>query len=65
LDRSVQWEKVLQLRYNNRRITTIEIYYKGKKENYLPLSEDSRFTGESSTRKESPEKEPPPVAVSP
>jgi len=56
---------VFQLRYNTRKISTIEIYYKGKKENYLPLSEDSRFTGESSTRKESPEKEPPPVAVSP
>jgi len=41
-----------------------EKHYK-RREDYLPVSEDSMFTGKSFTKEEPPEKEPPRVAVSP
>jgi len=40
------------------RISTIERCYNGREDNCLPASEDSRFTGESSMRKGSPERDP-------
>jgi len=51
--------------YNNRRISTIERCYKGGEEDCPPISEDSRLTGESTTKEGSPERDPSPVAVSP
>ena len=50
--------------YNDRRISMIERFYK-QREDSSPVSEDSRFTGESTTREQSPERDPSPVAVSP
>jgi len=42
----------------------IERRYKGREEDCLPVSEDSRFAGESITKEGSPESNPPPVGVS-
>jgi len=39
--------------------------YKGREEDCSLISEDSRFTGESFTKEESPERDPSPVADSP
>ena len=61
LDRAVWWEKVFHQRGNDRRISTIERCYKGKEEDCSPVSEDSRFTRESTTK----ERDPSPVEVSP
>jgi len=57
--------KELQQGCNDRRTSTIERCYKGREEDCSPVSEDSRFTGESFTKEGSPERDPSPVAVSP
>ena len=57
--------KALQQRHYGGRISTIERCYKGREEDCSPISEDSRFTGESFTKEESPERDPSPVADSP
>ena len=57
--------KALQQRRDNKRTSTIERCYKGREENYSPVSEDSRFAGENFTKEGSPERDPSPVAVSP
>ena len=57
--------KALQQRCDDKRTDTIERCYKGREEEHLPISEDSRFTRESFTKKGSPERDPSPVAVSP
>ena len=44
-------------RCNDRRNSTIERYYKGSEEGCSPVSEDCRFTGESSTKEGSPTRE--------
>jgi len=56
LGRSI-WEKVFLQRCNERRISTTEKCYKGRKEDYLPISEGSRLAGESSTKEEDLQKE--------
>jgi len=43
----------------------IESYYKGREKDCLPVLEDPRFTGQSSTMEVFPEIDPSPVAVSP
>ena len=49
--------KALQQRCDDRRSSTIEIYYKRREE-------DSSFAGKSFTKKGSPERDPSPMAVS-
>jgi len=49
--------KVLQQRCDNKRTGTIERCYEGS-EDCLPVSEDSRFVGESFTKEGSPERDP-------
>jgi len=49
--------KALQDRHDDKRTSTIERYYKGREEDCLPVSEDSRLTGESFTKDRSPERE--------
>jgi len=49
-------EKVLQQRYNDRRTSMTERCYKGREEDCSPASENSRFTGERSTKKGAPER---------
>jgi len=41
---------MLHQRHNDGRTNTIERYYKVKEEDCLPVPEDSRFAGESSTK---------------
>lgn len=48
--------KALHQRYNNRKTSTIETNYKNK--DYSLVQEDPRFTGESSTNKGSPARNP-------
>jgi len=43
----------------------IERCNKGRKEDFSPVSEDSRFAGDNFTKEGSPERDPSPVAVSP
>jgi len=50
---------------DNRRTSTIERCYEGKEKDCSPISEDSRFTGKSFIKEQSPEKDPSPVAISP
>ena len=57
--------KALHQRYNDRRTSMMERCHKGREEDYSPVSEDSRFTGGSSTKKGSPERDPSLEAVSP
>ena len=57
--------KAIQQRCDDERTGTTERCYKGREEDGSPVSEDSRFTGESSAKKGSLEIDPPPVAVSP
>jgi len=47
--------KVLQQKCNDKRTGTIESCYQGRGEGCSPVSEDSRFAGESSTNEGSPE----------
>jgi len=47
------------------RTGTIERCCKGREEDCLPISKDSRFVGEGSAKEGSPERDPSPVAVSP
>jgi len=42
--------KVLQQRYDDGKTDKIERCYKGREEDCLPISEDSRFTEESFTK---------------
>jgi len=42
---------------DNERTSTIGRCHKGRDENCSPVSEDSRFAGESSTKKEPPKSE--------
>jgi len=56
--------KVFQQRCNDR-AGTIERCCKGREEDCSPVSEDSRFAGESFTKEKSPGRDPSPVAVSP
>ena len=56
---------MLQQRCDDKRADTIERCYKGREEDCSPVSEDSRFTGESSTKEGSPGRDPSPLAVSP
>jgi len=57
--------KALQQRCNDIRTDTTEKCYKGREEDCSPISEDSSFTAESSTKEGSPERDPSPGAVSP
>jgi len=57
--------KVLQQRCDDGRTGTIARCYKRREDDCSPTSEDSRFTGESSTKEGSPTRDPSPVAVSP
>jgi len=57
--------KALHQRCNDWRIGMIEECYKGREEDCSPVSEDSRFGGESSTKEGSPTRDPSTVAVSP
>jgi len=57
--------KALQQRCDNERTGTIERCYREREEDYSPISEDSRFTAESSTKEGSPERDPSPGTVSP
>lgn len=50
--------KVLQQRCDDTRTSMIERCYKEREEDYLPLSEDSRFTEESFINEESPRRDP-------
>ena len=63
--RSIRWEGLLQQRCDDKRTSKIEKCYKGREEDGSPIPEDSRFTGESFTKEESPERAPSPVGVSP
>jgi len=42
-----------------------ERYYKGREEGCSPISEDSRFAGESFSKKGASEKDPSPGTISP
>ena len=57
--------KALQQRRDNKRTSTIERCYKGREENYSPVSEDSRFAGENFTKEGSPERAPSSGRISP
>jgi len=57
--------KALQQRCDDERTSTIGRCYKGKKEDCTPVSGDSRFAGESSSKEGSPARDPSPGAVSP
>ena len=57
--------KALQQRCDDERTGIIERCYKGREEDCSPVSEDSRFTWESSTKEGSPGRDPSPLAVSP
>jgi len=58
--------KALQQRCDDGRTSTTVRYYKGMEEECLPVSEDARFTGKSTSLDEGPpEGDPSPVAVSP
>lgn len=68
--RSIQWERhyskgVMIEGPAQQKSVIIERHYKGKEENYLPVSEDSRLVGEIFTKEGSPERELSLVAVSP
>lgn len=65
LDRLIQWERHYTKVVINRRTSTIESCHKEKEEDCLPTSEDPRFAEESFTKKEAPERDTSPVAVSP
>ena len=56
--------KALQQQCDDRKTSTIERYYKGREEDCSPISEDSRFAGESFTKEGSLERDPSLVAVS-
>lgn len=58
-------EKTLQQRCNNKRTRTMERCYKGRKEDWSPIPEDSRFAKESFSKENPPEKNPSLVAISP
>lgn len=58
-------EKELQQKCDDAKTNITERYYKERKKDCLPISEDSRFTRKNSTKKRSPEKEPFPMALSP
>jgi len=57
--------KALQQRWDNRRTVTRERCHEGREEDCLPVSEDSRFAGESFTKEGSLGRDPSPVAISP
>jgi len=57
--------RALQQKRDNRGTRTIQKCYRERKEDYSPVSEDSRLTGESFTKEESPTRDPSQVAVSP
>jgi len=57
--------KALQQRCDDRRTSMIERYYKGREEDCSPISEDSRFAGESFTKDRSTKINTTSVAVSP
>jgi len=57
--------KALQQRCDDGRTNTIERCYKGREEDCSPISEDSKYAGESFTKEESPTRDPSPLAVSP
>lgn len=57
--------KELQQRCDDRRTGMIERCYTGREEDCTPISRDSRFAGENFTRKDTPERDLSPVAVSP
>ena len=57
--------KALQQGCDYRRISTIERCYKGREEDCLPVSADSRFAEQCFTKEGSPGRDPSPGAVSP
>jgi len=57
--------KALQQRCGDGRTSKIERCYQGSEEDCSPVSEDSRFAGESFTKEGSPTRDPSPVAGSP
>ena len=57
--------KALPQRCDDRKTSMIEKCYKGREEDCSPVLEYSRFSGESFTKKGSPERNPSPEAVSP
>lgn len=57
-------EKEFQQKCDDAKTNITERYYKERKKDCLPISEDSRFTRKNFTKKRSPEKEPSPVALS-
>jgi len=50
--------KGVTIRYDDRRTGMIERCYKGREEDCSPISEDSRFAGESITKEGSPTRDP-------
>jgi len=56
---------VFHQRCNDRRISTIEKCYEGREEDFLPISEDSRLAGKSSTKERSPGRDHSTAAVRP
>jgi len=57
--------KALQQRCDDRRTGTIERCCKGREEDCSPVSEDSRFAGESFTKEGSPRRDPFPSGSQP
>jgi len=57
--------KALEQKCDDRRTGTREKCYKGREEDCSPISEESKFAGESFTKERSPTRDPSPATVSP